>query len=169
MGCDDAKIAGLNGDFRDKPQATNVLSWPSEERAAQEEGVPRLPDATFDPELGDIAISYDTPARSRAGKIAPQHHVTHLIVHAMLHLLGYDHIRDQDATLMEGIEIEILAIWGSQTHMISKTAKLTEGKMGDIDGSSSAAQSAQSNETTHKKRTGFLGVYFTQNPQMATK
>ncbi|MGB0425431.1 MAG: rRNA maturation RNase YbeY [Paracoccaceae bacterium] len=45
-------------------------------------------------------------------KIAPRHHVTHLIVHAVLHLLGYDHIRDQDATLMEGIEIEILGNMG---------------------------------------------------------
>ena len=114
LGCDDAKIAELNGDFRDKPQATNVLSWPSEERAAEEEGArPKLPDATFVPELGDIAIAYDTCLREAdAGQIAPQHHVTHLIVHAVLHLLGYDHIRDQDATLMEGIEIEILANMG---------------------------------------------------------
>ena len=114
LGCDDAKIAELNGDFRDKPQATNVLSWPSEERAAQEEGArPDLPDAIFDPELGDVAISYETCLReAEAGKIAPQHHVTHLIVHAVLHLLGYDHIRDQDATLMEGIEIEILGNMG---------------------------------------------------------
>ena len=52
------------------------------------------------------------PARSRGWQIAPQHHVTHLIVHAVLHLLGYDHIRDQDATLMEGIEIEILGNMG---------------------------------------------------------
>jgi len=114
MGCDDAKIAELNGDFRDKPQATNVLSWPSEERAAQEEGArPDLPDTTFDPELGDIAIAYDTCLReAEAGQIAPRHHVTHLIVHAVLHLLGYDHIRDQDATLMEVIEIEILGNMG---------------------------------------------------------
>ena len=114
LGCDDAKIAELNGDFRDKAQATNVLSWPPEERAAQEEGArPDLPDATFDRELGDIAIAYDTCLReAEAGKIAPQHHVTHLIVHAVLHLLGYDHIRDQDATLMEGIEIEILGNMG---------------------------------------------------------
>ena len=114
LGCDDAKIAELNEDFRDKPQATNVLSWPSEERAAEVEGArPDLPDATFDPELGDIAISYDACLReAEAGQIAPKHHVTHLIVHAVLHLLGYDHIRDQDATLMEVIEIEILGNMG---------------------------------------------------------
>ena len=63
--------------------------------------------------LRDIAIAYETCLReAETGKIAPQHHVTHLIVHAVLHLLGYDHIRDQDATLMEGIEIEILANMG---------------------------------------------------------
>ena len=114
LGCDDGKIAELNGDFRDKQHATNVLSWPSEERAAREAGArPDFPDSTFDPELGDIAIAYDTCLREAdAGKIAPQHHVTHLIVHAVLHLLGYDHTCDQDATLMEGIEIEILGNMG---------------------------------------------------------
>ena len=114
LGCDDGKIAELNRDFRRKPQATNILSWPSDERAAEDEGErPDLPEATFDPELGDIAIAYETCLReAETGKIAPQHHVTHLIVHAVLHLLGYDHIRDQDATLMEGIEIEILANMG---------------------------------------------------------
>ncbi len=39
-------------------------------------------------------------------------HVTHLVIHAVLHLLGYDHIRDQDATLMEGIEVQILGKLG---------------------------------------------------------
>ncbi len=41
-----------------------------------------------------------------------QDHVTHLIVHAVLHLLGYDHVRDADATLMEGLEVEILGKMG---------------------------------------------------------
>ena len=46
MGCDDAHIAGLNADFRGKPTPTNVLSWPSEERAAEYAGErPDLPDA----------------------------------------------------------------------------------------------------------------------------
>ena len=114
LGCDDTKIAELNSDFRDKPQATNVLSWPSDERAAQHKGAhPDLPDPECDPELGDIAIAYDTCLReAESGKIAPQHHITHLIVHAVLHLLGYDHIDDQDAALMERIEIEILGKMG---------------------------------------------------------
>ena len=113
MGCDDARIATLNADFRGKPQPTNVLSWPSEERAAEAEGgQPELPggDASMPEELGDIAIAWETCAREaeEQGKPAADH-VTHLVVHAVLHLLGYDHVRDGDAALMEGLEVEILA------------------------------------------------------------
>lgn len=113
LGCDDARIAELNGDFREKPKPTNVLSWPSEERGAEEPGgQPDAPDP-MDPELGDIAISYDTCTREalEAGKPVTDH-VTHLIVHGVLHLLGYDHIRDEDATLMEQLEVEILGKLG---------------------------------------------------------
>lgn len=114
LACDDARIATLNEDFRAKPTPTNVLSWPSEERAAEEPGaVPDLPEAGLDPELGDIAIAYDTCAREAdaAGKPMADH-VTHLVVHALLHLLGYDHVRDQDATLMETTEVAILGKLG---------------------------------------------------------
>ena len=114
LGCDDARIAVLNADFRDKPQPTNVLSWPSQERAAATPGAaPELPVPGPDPELGDIAIAYDTCAREahEAGKPLSDH-VTHLIVHAVLHLLGYDHIRDEDATLMQAIEVAILGKLG---------------------------------------------------------
>jgi probable rRNA maturation factor len=114
LGCDDARIAVLNGDFRDKAQPTNVLSWPSEERGADRPGArPALPEAGPDPELGDIAIAYETCAReAEAGDKPLGDHVTHLIVHAVLHLLGYDHIRDQDATLMEATEVAILGKLG---------------------------------------------------------
>lgn len=114
LGCDDARIAALNTEFRDKPSPTNVLSWPSEDRAPDLDGaVPLAPDAGPDPELGDIAISYDTCLREAVtGGIAPDHHVTHLLVHGILHLLGYDHIRDKDATLMERTEVEILGKMG---------------------------------------------------------
>ena len=113
MACDDARIADLNADFRDKPTPTNVLSWPSEEHGAEVDGVrPELP-AGPDPELGDIAIAYDTCAReSEAAGKPMQDHVTHLLVHGVLHLLGFDHIRDQDAALMEGLEVEILGKLG---------------------------------------------------------
>jgi probable rRNA maturation factor len=63
--------------------------------------------------LGDIAIAYDTCAREAADGGKPlADHVTHLIVHAVLHLLGYDHENDPDALLMEGIETEILGKMG---------------------------------------------------------
>lgn len=103
LACDDARIAALNGDFRGKPKATNVLSWPSAER----NGVQTRFD---DPELGDIAIAFETVVREAKdqGKTF-EDHVLHLFVHAMLHLLGFDHETAQDAAVMEAKEVEILA------------------------------------------------------------
>lgn len=117
MGCDDARIAVLNADFRGKPRPTNVLSWPSEERAAEFVGeLPELPapGPADDPlHLGDIAIAYETCEREAAEqKKVLSDHVTHLLVHGLLHLLGYDHIEDEDAALMEGIETRTLATLG---------------------------------------------------------
>ncbi|WFE74509.1 rRNA maturation RNase YbeY [Roseinatronobacter sp. S2] len=117
LACDDARIAELNSQFRGKPMPTNVLSWPSWDLGASDDGdtpehaPPGDPD---DPEsLGDIAISYDTCEReSREQDKAFQNHLTHLVVHSTLHLLGYDHIRDKDAAVMEEIEIRILALLG---------------------------------------------------------
>lgn len=117
MGCDDSRIAGLNDQFRAKGAPTNVLSWPSDERAAEAPGQrPALPvagDADDPEELGDIAIAWETCAREAAeqGKSRGDH-VTHLIVHATLHLLGYDHHNDADATLMEATEVAVLAKLG---------------------------------------------------------
>ena len=113
MGCDDAHIATLNADFRGKPTPTNVLSWPSEERGAEYAGdVPDLPEpgAPDDPEsLGDIAIAWETCAAEAEAAGKPMaDHVAHLVVHGLLHLLGYDHIDDIDATLMETTEARIL-------------------------------------------------------------
>ncbi len=59
LACNDARIAVLNEDFRGKPQPTNVLSWPSDERAAAVDGeMPLAPRSGRDTELGDIAISF---------------------------------------------------------------------------------------------------------------
>ena len=113
LACNDARIAELNADFRGKPQPTNVLSWPSEERGAKIDGQLPLAPNPADPELGDIAIAYDTCAREAAQSGKPMaDHVTHLIVHGTLHLLGYDHERDADATVMEALETEILGNMG---------------------------------------------------------
>ena len=116
LACDDARIATLNTEFRGKAVPTNVLSWPACDLAAAEEGdLPLKPEPDFTGEiaLGDIAVSYDTCVReaSEASK-TPEDHVTHLIVHGLLHLLGYDHIRDHDATLMEELETAILGSMG---------------------------------------------------------
>ena len=117
MGCNDARIAELNGEFRSKGKPTNVLSFPAWDRSSAVPGmVPDLPEAgdADDPEaLGDIAISYDTCVRETVeqGKEL-SHHVTHLVVHGILHLLGYDHIEDVDAALMETTEARILASLG---------------------------------------------------------
>ena len=112
LACDDARIAELNDDFRGKASATNVLSWPSAERAAEVDGErPAVP--VGDAELGDIAISFDTCEReAEAAGLPFQDHVTHLIVHGTLHLLGYDHERDADGDLMEATEVAILAKLG---------------------------------------------------------
>ena len=108
LGGDDARISLLNEDFRGKAAATNVLSWPSAERGAVREGArPEAP--VGDPELGDLALAYETCLReAQTAGIAPEAHVTHLIVHGTLHLLGYDHVRDRDGDLMEATEIAIL-------------------------------------------------------------
>lgn len=110
LACDDVRIAALNAGFRQKGTPTNVLSWPSDERGAQVDGrMPEPPELPMDAELGDIAISYDTCAREAAEGGKPfEHHVIHLMVHGTLHLLGFDHIRDKDAALMEGLETKIL-------------------------------------------------------------
>ncbi len=112
MGCDDARIAELNADFRDKSSATNVLSWPAFELSPDVEGgQPSAPPPAES--LGDIAITYETCAREAVEKgITMQAHVRHLVVHGCLHLLGYDHETDKDATLMEELEVKALASMG---------------------------------------------------------
>lgn len=116
LACDDARIAELNAQFRGKAQPTNVLSWPAADLSADDDGGPPLPpepDPDGEIALGDIAIAWDTCAREAAEQGKPmQDHVTHLIVHGLLHLLGYDHLRDRDATLMEELETRILGTMG---------------------------------------------------------
>ncbi len=117
LACDDTRIATLNAEFRGKPAPTNVLSWPSEDRAAEAPGdMPHLPEPAADgppEELGDIALALGVLTREAAGAGKPfDHHLMHLIVHGLLHLLGFDHTTDPDAALMEGLESRILASLG---------------------------------------------------------
>ncbi|MFV2003020.1 MAG: rRNA maturation RNase YbeY [Paracoccaceae bacterium] len=113
LGCDDPRIAALNQSFRNKAGATNVLSWPSAERSPGATTGADLKINDAPQEFGDIAISYDTCAREarEMGKDMPAH-VTHLIVHGILHLLGYEHTGAQDAATMERLETEILVSLG---------------------------------------------------------
>jgi probable rRNA maturation factor len=114
LACDDAAIAELNAEFRGKPVATNVLSWPAFDLAPEQAGgIPREapePDTgPFETGLGDIAISFDTSLReAEEQQITTADHVVHLMVHATLHLLGYDHETDADAERMEALEIKVL-------------------------------------------------------------
>jgi probable rRNA maturation factor len=117
MGCDDARIATLNAQFRGKPTPTNVLSWPAEDLSPDAPGEdPYLPgegDPADPLTMGDIALSYETCAREAVDAEKPMaDHVTHLVVHGLLHCLGYDHIHDADASKMEKLEVQILASLG---------------------------------------------------------
>ncbi len=93
---DDAAMRELNGRFRDKDKPTNVLSFPAPENAF--------------PHLGDIVLAYGvcaTEAEAQSKTLAD--HVSHLVVHGVLHLLGRDHEDDTEAEEMEAEEREILA------------------------------------------------------------
>jgi probable rRNA maturation factor len=116
LACDESRITVLNSEFRDKPKATNVLSWPAFELAPEKSGdAPILPEVSEfgDSSLGDIAISFDTCQREAdAERILLTDHVLHLLIHGCLHLLGYDHETDADAQLMEGLESHLLEKMG---------------------------------------------------------
>ncbi len=117
LAADNARIAALNAEFRGKPVPTDVLSWPAAELAAARPGaIPRAPVAgtVDDPcELGDIALAWETCVQdAAAGGVPLADHLTHLVVHGLLHLLGFDHEDDADAALMERTEAEILAELG---------------------------------------------------------
>ena len=106
---DDETIRELNRDYRGKDRATNVLSFPMMD--PDELDGPFIPG--IEQLLGDIVIAYETSqAEARAQNKLLAAHVTHLIVHGTLHLLGYDHEDDDDAEAMESLERSILATLG---------------------------------------------------------
>jgi probable rRNA maturation factor len=100
---DDATVRGLNARFRGKDKPTNVLSFPALERFGE----------ASPPSLGDIVLAQETIEREAAEQgVAAAHHLQHLVVHGLLHLLGFDHETEDEAQEMEGIEIEVLATLG---------------------------------------------------------
>ena len=96
----DASVAVLNGRYRKKPKPTNVLSFPPG---------PGSPDGY----IGDIVLATETIVREAEEQDIPsEHHLQHLIVHGLLHLLGYGHETDAEAERMEALETKILGRLG---------------------------------------------------------
>ena len=99
---DDEAIRQLNAQWRGKDKATNVLSFPA---------FANFPAAGIPPLLGDIVIAAETVSREAGLEGKPlDHHLSHLVVHGLLHLLGYDHETDAEAEVMEAAERRILAV-----------------------------------------------------------
>ena len=99
---DDAEQQELNRDWRGKDAPTNVLSFPQIEPFSPVIGI-----------LGDIVLGRETIEREAAELEKPfAHHFTHLVVHGFLHILGYDHLEENEALRMEGLETRILATLG---------------------------------------------------------
>ena len=97
---DDASVQALNRQWRNKDKPTNVLSFPA---------FPVQPGDKLSPMLGDIVLAHETVLREAEEEAKPfEHHLTHLLVHGLLHLLGYDHENDEQAEHMEGLERRIL-------------------------------------------------------------
>lgn len=111
-----AESRRLNRTWRSKDKPTNVLSFPAAPLAPGKNGVPsRLSAKEFSGlrELGDLAICAPVVAREAKEQGKPaQAHWAHLVVHGVLHLLGFDHENDRDATAMEAREVKILAQFG---------------------------------------------------------
>jgi probable rRNA maturation factor len=107
---DDVTVRRLNADWRGHDRATNVLSFPA---LGLVPGVWPDQAPARPPFLGDIVLALETVRREAAseGKPLPAH-LSHLVVHGTLHLLGYDHEREADARVMEGLERRILAALG---------------------------------------------------------
>lgn len=100
--CSDTRMQELNRAWRGKDKPTNVLSFPA---SPSGEGTAR--------HFGDIVLAYETLAReAEAEGKTPEAHLSHLAVHGMLHLLGFDHENDRDADKMEKRERKILARLG---------------------------------------------------------
>jgi probable rRNA maturation factor len=107
---DDATVRRLNAEHRGEDRATDVLSFPTFEQIL-EEAPGQLPPGPVP--LGDVVLALETVrAEAEAERKPLLDHVSHLLVHGSLHLLGYDHQTGADAARMEGLERAILAQLG---------------------------------------------------------
>ncbi len=105
---DNATVQRLNREYREIDKPTNILSFPQIEEWDDAEAVLELAQSD-DPVLGDLILAWDvvkTEAAAQNKTIAD--HVAHLLVHGTLHLLGYDHLEDDEAEAMEALETTIL-------------------------------------------------------------
>lgn len=98
------EMQSLNSQFRKQDKPTNVLSFPADIPDSVELPIPLL---------GDIVICASVVNReAKEQNKASEAHWAHMVVHGILHLLGYDHIHSHEAEIMEGKEVEILFILG---------------------------------------------------------
>lgn len=104
---DDMSVHALNQQYREMDKPTNVLSFATIDDPDYEQILGAQPDEFY---LGDIILAYETVAReAEAFNIPLRNHLIYLAIHGGLHLLGYDHIEDEDAQEMESLEIRLLA------------------------------------------------------------
>src|SRR5512134_1178215 len=105
----DARIKALNAAWRGKDEATNVLAFPATDvPPAGATGLSQPPLT-----IGDVIIAFETVvAEARVEGKDLGDHLSHLVVHGMLHLLGYDHQTDDEADVMESLEVAVLASVG---------------------------------------------------------
>lgn len=106
----DAQIKKINSEFRGKNKATDVLSFSNlDENLIREVGLKKAVGAAKYLLLGDVVIAYETVKKeSLAQKKKFDDHLTHLILHSILHLIGFDHEDEKMAKKMENLEIKIL-------------------------------------------------------------
>ena len=113
LACDNKKIKQLNNKFRGKNCPTNVLSFPASLENYEVKSTLTPTEANNPHELGDIAIAFEICKKeANISKVKFEHHVCHLITHSVLHLLGFDHEEEENATKMEKIEVQVLAKLG---------------------------------------------------------
>lgn len=99
---DDEQIQGLNRQYRHKDTPTDVLAFPQ-----QDDSTPAIASQL----LGDIVISIPTAQRQAQGRgHSLEQELKVLLIHGLLHLLGYDHIQDNDHTIMRQKEVELLSL-----------------------------------------------------------